>query len=205
MKNAFFSIAQVLLLRTMGINPGTADANPMEYLKLIKDGTLYIKTDVITGGTGTVQLIDSNTRVVVGLSTFNSTQLRAGQTFLLEQIRFGVSEVASTTSTGAASQTYSVKVADCPLPLLGANLVIRQGGVTVIDIPVKRLLREAISPEKGVGQDGYYLASPKLLKPELETEISIRFPDAGAAVAYTTGKKQFLELLLMGPEAASNS
>ena len=199
MKKSIYSIAQALLLMSVGINIATAEARPIEHLKMLKDGDLYLRTD-ITGGQGTIQLIDANTAKVVGLSSFDKTRLPAGKKFMLEQIRFAVAEVASTVTTGPASQKYSTNYADCPVPLLGAHFIIRQSGQVIIEIPVERLLSRG-SVEQLVGQDGYYLSSPRLLEPEVELEIQIRFPDAGAAVAYTANKKQFLELHLLGPEA----
>lgn len=197
MKSSFFTVAQIALLSTLGVN--NADSNPLVNQGLLMDGDEYLRREITGSGSGTLELIDSQTTRTVGVSTFDKTKMPAGQVMVLEAIRLAVAVVPSSDTASAAAQAYSTKYSECPAVLRGAHFIIRQGGTTIVEIAVERLLNLGIVDGR-IGDDAYSLPAFRLIQPETELQIQIRFPDAGAAVAFDAAKKIFIELHLLGPK-----
>lgn len=200
-KTRFFSVAQELLLAASGIAISQANANPLDVLNKLLDGDEYLRYQLPTSAGGTLQLLDSSTLRVIGVSTFDKAKLPAKTKMILEKIRFAVASVTTTGMTaGVSNQAYSTKQVDCPVPLRGAHFIIVQGGVTKLEIPVVRMLNLGIT-DGLVGDDAYVLETPIQLEGEVELQLNIRFPDASAAAAWDSSKTTFVEARLIGPQA----
>ena len=199
-KTRNFGTAQLMLLGLLGISAQAADMNPLGTMKKISDGDEYLRYQLPASAGGTLPLVDASTLRVVGVSTFDKNRLNPNTRMVLEKIRFAVAEVTTSGMTaGAANQRYSTKQSDCPLPLIGAHFIIRQSGKTLLEIPVQRMLNLGIV-DGLVGDDAFVLDTPFVLD-DTDLEILIRFPDSSAAVAWTAGKTQFVELHFIGPKA----
>ncbi|RSK24195.1 hypothetical protein [Hymenobacter metallilatus] len=192
-KSALFSAAQIVLLAAMGVSaPGIQD------IPRVADGDLYIRKDITSSNSGIVNLIDSNTSQVVGVSSFDKKQLPAGQLQVIESIRFAYGTAASNDTDGVVKQTYSNKMSSCPDVLIGAHLIINQSGKKLIEIPVQRLLVNDAG-NQNIGDDAYYLQALRLLQPQTDIEIQLKFPDG---LALASGPKHFVELFISGPRTA---
>jgi hypothetical protein len=190
-KTSLFSVAQALLLTALGISaPAMAD-----HAK-ITDGTLYIRKE-ITGASGIVNLIDSNTAQLVGVSSFDKTKLPAGQQMVLERIRLAYATAASDNTDGVVKQSYSNKYSKVPSVLSSAHLIVTQSGKRIVEIPVQLLLTND-SEEQVLGDDAYFLQALRLLQPQVDLEIQLKFPEG---LGMEAGKKHFLEINFIGPRS----
>ena len=99
---------------------------------LLEDETLYIRKQISGGGTQT--LIDGTTQKVVGICNFDKDRLAQGRAFVFN--RFGIMYGTSTVAGKEGDISYN---ATMPTALQNAQLIVKNGGKTVIDLPIKTL------------------------------------------------------------------
>lgn len=189
MKNSSFSVAQALL---MSLVPSLANN-----VARVSDGDLYVRLD-ITGKGGIYNLIDANTKKVVGESSFDGSKLPADVNMVLERVRIAYATCPTTDSDLTVSgQNYSALYSRVPEVLANAEFVITQGGTKILELPLQRFLLN--DPSAGLqGDDAYFLEAQRHLKPQTPLEVQIHFP---SNKSMSVDKKHFIEVHLIGPKS----
>lgn len=190
----FSSLNRIPLSNTQGV-VNAIENSPSQ----VNDGDLYLRVD-ITGKGGITELLDSNTRKIDGVSSFDKTRLEDGVNQAVEKIRF-----AYGTSATAGGETapelisYSNKYSEVPAVLANADLVLTQNGKDILSVPVQRLLVAADS-QKPMGEaDAFELDAIRVLKEKTDIKISLRFPN-GRSIGSTAN--HFIELHFIGAQVS---
>lgn len=129
----------------------------------LTDSTFYINLRV-DGLAGTTQLIDSNTRRLVGVTNFDGDTLKSGRDLVIDGI------VTVYTATGTKVEDASWFAPTAPIKeLAGAEIRLKQGNEVLIDLP--------ISDTQGFKQDDYRAISTTPLLKALETfQLELEIP-----------------------------
>jgi len=155
---------------------------------VLRDNTNFIRKEVAAAPSGTVKLIDGNTKITTGVSTFLGNKLEKSVNQVITHMRIGY---ASDTYAGKeAALTYENDQDMVPAALRSANIIISQDGKTVIKLPVMDFVKPAND-----GNSSYTeLAAFALIKEEQSFGIELEFADG---VTLGAGK-HYVELSLRG-------
>jgi hypothetical protein len=140
---------------------------------MLEDEPLYIRKQ-ISGG-GEIELLTSNLNESVGVTNIDKKKLPKYVNFILSGIQFSYATAASGTKT-AVQVVYSSLIADCPVQLQHANLIIKQNDNPIVTMPIKELLQQE-KIRGSEGDNGYEFKYMRLIKEEVPFQISIKFPD----------------------------
>lgn len=140
----------------------------------VMDRTHYITLDAKGKGSN-VDLLDSNTRKLVGLTSFDANKFNKGRHFVIDGIRV----LSETTATKAEEGTWK---SDFDKGLINAELIIEQDE-ELITLPLSDLLCK----KNGEVEGGNFrsVASAPTIMPEKEFNVRLKFP-VGVNVADTT-------------------
>ncbi|MFD3001439.1 hypothetical protein ACFS7Z_13790 [Pontibacter toksunensis] len=193
MRNSLFTIGQTYLMSALGINGATQNVQ-------FNNGDYYLRSKITAGGI--LELIDSNTKKVDGLSSFDGRSLEDGVNLALEKVRFAYGTSATVGgATDPVAIKYSTAYADVPAALANADLVISQHGKQILSVPVQRFLLGAASNRPAGLEDAYELDAIRLIKEKTELSIAIRFPKG----ATLPDANHFIELHLIGSTTGRKS
>ena len=156
----------------------------------VMDRTQYITFDA-KGKSSVVLLIDSNTKKLVGETSFDANKLNKGRYFVIDSIRILIEDTA--TNLHEAAWKSSAHGA-----IVNSELKIAQDEDLLL-LPVSDLLSQLFGINSG---DNFRsIASAPVIVPEKEINISWQFPQ-GASVPTT--KEQFVRIELRGFEFLTN-
>ncbi len=140
----------------------------------VMDRTHYITLDAKSKGSN-VDMLDSNTRRLTGITSFDANKFNKGRHFVVDGIRV----LSETTANKAEEGAWA---SDLDKALVNAELIISQDE-ELITLPISDLMTKKI----GEIEDGGFrpIASAPVIMPEKEFNVSLRFPN-GVSVAGTT-------------------
>ena len=156
----------------------------------VMDRTQYITFDA-KGKSSVVLLIDSNTKQLVGETSFDANKLNKGRYFVIDGIRVLTEDTATTLHEAKwKSEAHAA--------IVNSELKIAQDEDLLL-LPVSDLLTQLI----GINSGDIFrsIASAPVIVPEKEINISWQFPQ-GASVPTT--KEQFVRIELRGFEFLTN-
>lgn len=156
----------------------------------VMDRTQYITFDA-KGKSSVVLLIDSNTKKLVGETSFDANKLNKGRYFVIDGIRVLTEDTATTLHEAKwKSEAHAA--------IVNSELKIAQDEDLLL-LPVSDLLTQLI----GINSGDIFrsIASAPVIVPEKEINISWQFPQ-GASVPTT--KEQFVRIELRGFEFLTN-
>lgn len=102
-----------------------------------------LHSTVITGVGGEQKLNDANTKVLVGVSDFNGTQVPTDLRGLIRgmAVRYGkITKTGNATPPSAALITYSAKRSEFPAWLLNSEVVLKASGVEALRMRVEEFV-----------------------------------------------------------------
>jgi hypothetical protein len=146
---------------------------------ILRDNTEFIRKEVTAGGT--VKLIDPNTTIKTGVSSFVGNKLDKTINHVITHLRLGYA--TDEYSGKEAELVYSNEENAVPAALRNANIVITQDGKPVIKLPVMDFIKPANDGNSSFTE----LSSFALIKEEQPFTIMLEFPDGatmGAGVHY---------------------
>lgn len=153
------------------------------------DSELYVRARVGTGGSGAVNIMSALTTAQTGITNFNGQTLDAERYFFISSltVNYGIAEPAILPS--AVNYTTAL-----PQALKNANLIIRQDGDVLLNIPIAGINAAKTSED-------YYreLGGFVLLRDKTTISIEIDFPN-GADLAPGGTTNGYVEVLLRGFE-----
>lgn len=161
------------------------------------DGDIYLRKS-ITGKSGIQVLLDETNIKKVGTTNFDQNKFPKGFNLVLEKIRFAY---ATSAVESVSKNTYSNKLSSADKALQNAELRIKQDGKTIVNLPVARLMAEAVSTSVQGKEDCYNLDSLQLLKENSPISIEIEYPN-GDTVDATAATYHNIEIRLMGTATA---
>lgn len=175
------------------IAPETISAIKNEKL-ILEDEPLYVRKQ-ITGG-GEIELLTANLDESVGITNIDKRKLPKFVNYIFDALQFGYAKAATTTKT-AVNVVYDSIIANVPVALQHANLVIKQNDNPIFTMPIKQLLQQ----EKlriAEGDAGYQLKSMRHIKEEVPFQISIKFPDGVTLPPEAGADDHFVEVWIKG-------
>ena len=155
---------------------------------ILRDNTDYIRKEVAASPSGTVKLIDANTNITPGVSTFvgNKKDKSVNQVITHMRLAYGTDEY----SGQEASVDFSNTQSDVPAALRSATVIISQDGKPVIKLPAM----DFITPGND-GKSAYAeLSAFAMIKEEQTFGVELEFADG---VSLGAGK-HYIELALKG-------
>lgn len=158
-------------------------------IKVIENVNILRKEVAV--GSGTVGLIDSNTKKIKGVSDYVGNRLSDNTVHIISEIRVGYDG-----SQNASGKEGSLKYATAlSSSVRNARLIIKQEGSVIFTMPVSELN----NPNDGgsLVDDFTQLSIPVVLVPNQTIEFDIEFPD-GATADGTN--KEYFELAFKGWE-----
>lgn len=203
MRNSIITAGQLFAVVALGLMHSGDSRNAAQALDAagyqFNNGDMYLRLD-ITGKGGISELIDSNTKKVDGVSSFNGVTLETGINQVLEKIRFGYATSAKADGEKSpALVRYTNKYSQVPAVLANADLVLSQNGKDILTVPIQRLLTTSDSPKVAGVEDAYELEAMRLLREKTDLKIAIRFPE-GKSIG--SDANHFVELHLIGTQTA---
>ena len=156
----------------------------------VMDRTQYLTFDG-KGKSSVVLLIDSNTKKLVGETSFDANKLNKGRYFVIDGIRVLTEDTATSLQEAKwKSEAYAA--------ILNSEIKIAQDEDLLI-LPVSDL----VYTKNGSGEDNGFrsIASAPVIVPEKEINISWQFPQ-GVGVPVT--QTQFVRIELRGFEFFTN-
>lgn len=164
-------------------------ARKLKYGEIVlRDNTEYIRKEVAAAPSGTIKLIDANTNVTAGISTFVGNKLDKSVNHVITHLRLGYA-----TDIAAAKEAAKVYVNDedtVPAGLRSASIIISQDGKPVIKLPVM----DFIKPGKDGNSAFTELSAFALIKEEQSFSIELEFADGVNLGA----DKHYVEVALKG-------
>ncbi|OBQ52870.1 hypothetical protein JJL45_09190 [Tamlana sp. s12] len=155
---------------------------------LLRDNTEFVRAEVPATLAGEKNLLTPNGKKLAGVQTFIGQTLEKAHNQVITHARVAYGNNAA--SGKEASISYVNDDAAVPAGFKNADLIIRQGGKDIINLPVS----DFIAPVKD-GKSGYIeLSGLALLKEEVPFDVIIDFPigtDLGA-------DKHYIEVSLKG-------
>lgn len=127
----------------------------------------YISKNIGKGG-GTIDLVDSNTKELVGVSNFRSNRLDTGNVFIFDKIR--VLRGFHASETDPSKIRYDVFISEENLK--NSEIEIYTNGKKVLNLPLSSILLK----QNDTGKDGYELVTPGYLLDNAEFEIKLKMP-----------------------------
>lgn len=158
---------------------------------IMEDEPLYVRSK-ITGG-GEIELLTANLDESVGITNIDKKKLPKFVNFIINAVQVAYATAPTGTET-AVSVVYDSIIANVPVELQHANIIVKQNDNPILTMPVKQLLQQEKSRDFE-GDAGYELKSLRYIKEEVPFQISIKFPDG---VALPGGVDHFIEVHLKG-------
>lgn len=156
----------------------------------VMDRTHYTTFDA-KGKGSIVEILDSNTKKLTGITSFDANKFNKGRHFVIDGIRVLVEGTANKIEEG-------VWKGDADKAIVNSEIIIAQDEDLLI-VPASDLLCKKI----GETEDGGFrsIASAPVLMPEKEINISWRFPNG---VSVDSGTTQFVRIEYRGFEFLTN-
>ena len=129
----------------------------------------YVAKNIEQGG-GTIDLVDSNTKELVGVSNFRSNRLDTGNVFIFDTIR--VYYAKDPNETDPSNVNYS---SNLPTELDASELEFYTNGKKIVSIPLQSA---DYYQNIDSGYAGFRLANPAYLLDNNEFEIKLKMPRA---------------------------
>lgn len=159
------------------INKGTASLKPI---------VAYIRKGIAVGG-GTVRLVDSNTKQLVGITNLEGNRLPAYQNIIFDRIAVGY--CANAAAGKEAEGHYNT---DFLASLRSAEVEVKQDGVVIVTAPLSEY---DYSNTHANENDKYlYLGGEYMLREDKPFEININFPEGATG----SGTNDYVEVRLAG-------
>jgi len=153
--------------------------------------TAFVRKNA-TGASNTFNLIDENTKAVVGVSSLSERRFPKNQAVIFDKIAIGFAEGDAAGEEGGLDYTSS----KAPAVLRNASLVLKQNGREVIELPMADLTKTT-SP--GSPADYYHaLQGFSFFADDQAMEWEIRFPDGKTWEPSAAGKQNYVEVRLQG-------
>lgn len=151
--------------------------------------THYVKKDISEAG-GLTRILDTTTKRVDGISTFNENKLPKKEAMVYDQVRiaYGKGDEAKLSST-KLNKAFDEA-------LLNANLIIKQNGRIQLEAPVSDFHTEGTNTD--VNSNYVQIPVPNLIRDDEELEISLQFPKGSAMPAASSGENHFVGIYLRG-------
>ena len=164
-------------------------------IRLLKH-TAYVRKNA-TGASSTYNFIDENTKKLDGISTMNGNSLPQNMAVVADAIAIGIAQHADANKEGAVVYTQ-----DVPAALRNANLVIKQNGREILDLPVADL----IAGEMPTKQEDYYhdLETFILLADEEAMTWQFVFPSGVVLEPSTGAENVYVEIRIKGYKTLRN-
>lgn len=164
---------------------------------ILDDQELFIKFN-ITGASGIVDLIDTTTRKVTGISNFDENRLKEGRAFVFDKIALNYGTHA-TSAAAAAAIEYNVVA---PAALQNADLVINQDGREVFRMQVRSLSN--IETGQASADEYTQLRTLRHLVDAREIKLQLHFPP-GVAMAVSGTINNYVYLRLNGVQTTKKT
>ncbi len=190
MKTARFQalLSVIVALASAGMLSNELQAKSRENkVKTTPISVKYVAKNIGKGG-GIIDLVDSNTKELVGVSNFRSNRLDIGNVFVFDKIRVYVATDKEQTEPDKVDYLL-LKSAGKILKV--SELEIYTNGKKIISIPLSAIASNQ-ETECHVGLD---LASPGYLVDGAEFEIKLKMPSA-----FDTDDNHFVKVELEGVE-----
>lgn len=144
---------------------------------ILRDNTELVRKILPKAPAGTTKIIDSNTKRLAGISSFDGQKLEKSNNLVITHARIGY---ASDVATGKeASLVYKNSQDVVPAGLRSANIIIEQDGKPVAKLPVMDFVKPA-----NEGNSAYTeLSAFALVREEISFDIKIEFADGSVLEA----------------------
>ncbi|MBS1489702.1 MAG: hypothetical protein JSS93_04180 [Bacteroidetes bacterium] len=160
---------------------------------ILEDEPLYVRSK-ITGG-GEIDLLTSSLNESVGITNIDKRTLPKFVNFIINALQFGYGSAPTGNGAVAEDIVYDSLIANCPVQLQHANLIVKQNDTPILTQPIKQLLHQDKSREFE-GDVAYNVTYPRLIKQNVPFQISIKFPIGKALPAGVVD--HFVEVHLKG-------
>ncbi|MBS1981699.1 MAG: hypothetical protein JST74_11060 [Bacteroidetes bacterium] len=154
---------------------------------------MYVRSK-ITGG-GEIDLLTSSLNESVGITNIDKRTLPKFVNFIINALQFGYGSAPTGNGAVAEDIVYDSLIANCPVQLQHANLIVKQNDTPILTQPIKQLLHQDKSREFE-GDVAYNVTYPRLIKQNVPFQISIKFPIGKALPAGVVD--HFVEVHLKG-------
>ena len=153
--------------------------------------TAFVRKDA-TNASSTWNIIDSNTKIVAGVSSISQKKFPKNQAVIFDKVAIGFAEGDAEGKEGALDYTTT----KAPAVLRNASLVLTQNGREVLELPIADLTK-TISP--GNPNDYYHdLEQFAYFADDQDMDWVIKFPDGQAFAPSAAGKFNYIEIRLQG-------
>ena len=147
----------------------------------LQDKTIYLNV-FLGGAAGTINLVDANTRRLVGVTNLDGSKLNPGRDYIIDSIRFMNGNGGSTANTPEQNQLIakSVDYTNGAIAVLrSAEFRITQGSNNLLDMPVSDLVGDIVT---GTGASpvtaGFRnISTNPLLRSNQEFSLELEFPN----------------------------
>lgn len=157
----------------------------------LRTNDLYIRKEIAIGGK--VSLIDSNTKQLAGISSFNGNKLSDYINHIIDKLKISYTNAATAYAGTEAGLVYSKAL---PAAIKNAVLNIKQNDVVVLSMPISTI-NNANTGNK-IMDDFRQLDNFEMLVSGENINLEIEFP-AGATIPVVVGEERhFIELILGG-------
>lgn len=132
----------------------------------LEDTTMFLRFNA-QGQAGIIQLVDTNTRKEAGVTNFDGNKLNRGKNIVIDSLRFrfgysGAAQIKAEKFNGTKA---------FPAEFYGANLVIKQGSKSILNIPVMDCLDE--NANNPLWRE---LSAGRLIVAEKEYDFELEYP-----------------------------
>ena len=146
----------------------------------LQDKTIYINT-FLGGSTGIINLVDSNTKRLVGVTNLDGNKLNAGRDYIIDSIRFMNANGTAADIKGADYTNGAIA------QLKNAEFRISQGSNNLLDMPVSDIVGDIVTGTAAApATAGFrHISTSPLIRSNQEFTMELEFP-SGVAMP-TTG------------------
>ncbi len=160
-------------------------------MKLV-DSEVYVNNKIGTGGVQ--EMLLSSAVKQVGITNFDGNRLEANRVFIINGVTFGFAVEDASSSPDEVSYKFPKEGVALPKYLAHANLVLKQAGEVIVNLPIRSIWNGAIS-NRELYRD---LGALELIEDNSAINLAIEFPiNAGAP---EDGKKLFASVFFKGFE-----